>query len=314
MSFSCDGDGVTLYRIESFLTATCHLSSHPFDKEGSLTDDEIKDDIIQVGVDKDDHMKLMNEHVFDERINRLSDSCVDLMRRLMHPDPLKRMTSEAFLRHPWTQGLTASGTTLDKTHDELKGFWQNQFRAEILKKFAASLGISNDELSEQHLHDIFNVLDLKKNGVLERDEIQTTFRELGFSDKNIRTIFSCADLDGSGFISFDEFRALLLNKNANDGPGLQVGYLQQRFKSDVLKRFSTKAEKALTDKEKLREIYNAIDLDGNGILDMHDIRVVLRTVGEPETVISRIVESLDVKHDGRVSWDDFLNIMGMEDK
>jgi Ca2+-binding EF-hand superfamily protein len=210
--------------------------------------------------------------------------------------------------------LTASGTTLDKTHDELKGFWQNQFRAEILKKFAASLGISNDELSEQHLHDIFNVLDLKKNGVLERDEIQTTFRELGFSDKNIRTIFSCADLDGSGFISFDEFRALLLNKNANDGPGLQVGYLQQRFKSDVLKRFSTKAEKALTDKEKLREIYNAIDLDGNGILDMHDIRVVLRTVGEPETVISRIVESLDVKHDGRVSWDDFLNIMGMEDK
>jgi Ca2+-binding EF-hand superfamily protein len=247
--------------------------------------------------------------VFDERIKGLSDSCVELMRRLMHPDPLKRMTSEAFLRHPWIQGLTASCTTMGKTHGELKAFWQNRFRAEILKKFAASLGISNDELTEKHLRDIFHALDLKKNGVLELDEIQTTFRELGFSDKNIRTIFACADLDGSGVIRFDEFHALLMN----NGPGIQVDYLRHRFKSDVLQRFSTKGETALADKDKLREIYNAIDLDGNGILDMHDIRVVLRTVGEPEAVISRIVESLDVKHDGRVSWDDFLHIMGMKD-
>jgi Ca2+-binding EF-hand superfamily protein len=305
---------VPVYVFKSFLTAICiPLNSHPFDKEGSLTDDEIKESIIKVGFDQDDHMKIMDEIVFDERIKGLSDSCVELMRRLMHPDPMKRMTSEAFLRHPWIQGLTASWTTMGKTHNELKAFWQNRFRAEVLKKFAASLGISEDQISEKNLHDIFDALDLKKNGVLELEEIQTTFRELGISDKNIRTIFNCANLDGSGVISFDEFRALLTNKIASDGPGLQVDYLQKRFKSDILKRFSTKADKAMADKEKLREIYNAIDLDGNGVLDMHDIRVVLRTVGEPEAVISRIVESLDVTHDGRVSWDDFLRFMGMKD-
>ena len=96
------------------------IYSHPFDKHADLSDDEIKETIIKIGVsDKDNQIKLMNEIVFDERTEGLSDSCIELMRQLMDPDPQQRMTSEKFLRHPWIQGLTASWTTMGKAQNDL---------------------------------------------------------------------------------------------------------------------------------------------------------------------------------------------------
>lgn len=287
---------------------------HPFDKEAALSDDEIHKVIVRVHYDQDDHMKLMDELVFDERIEGLSTSCVELMRHLLQPDPQKRMTSEQFLRHPWTQGLTASWTTMEKTHDELKVFWQTKFRAEILKKFAASLGFTEDRLGEKDLADIFRSLDIKKNNVLGLEEIQTAFQGLGMNEKSIATMFACADLDGTGVINFDEFRTLLMNKSGGKGTSLHVDYLQQRFKSRILDKFVGTSKDAPLSKDKLREIFNAIDLEGNGILDPHEIRVFLRTAGEPDDVISRIVASLDLDRNGKVSWDEFLLLMGMKNQ
>ena len=324
--------------------------SHPFDKHANLTDEEIRDIIIEIGnCEKDKQSLLMKHLVFDERTEGLSASCIDLMRQLMHPDPQQRLTSEKLLRHPWIQGLTASWKTMGKAHKELKSFWQSKFRAEIKKKFAGKIGISasdggkgSKELSESVLVDIFQALDVKQNGVLELEEIQTVFRELGFSENNIRTLFAAADLDGTGVIHFDEFRALLtssrngtdsdgdnggivvVGSNSYGGQDIQGDYLQQRFKTRILDRFFLTSAKsaedggAMTsahfDQNELREVFNSIDLEGNGVLDPHDIRVVLRSAGEPEDVISRIVASLDLNQNGRVSWDDFLLIMGGKEK
>ena len=50
-------------------------------------------------------------------------------------------------------------------------------------------------------------------------------------------------------------------------------------------------------------MFDAIDLDGNGVLDAHEIRLVLRAIGEDdEDIITRIVASVDLNHDGGVSW------------
>lgn len=285
--------------------------SHPFDKHADKTDQQVKEAVVKLSPKNDNNLKLMDEIVFDERIEGLSDSCVELLRHLMNPDPEKRMTSDNFLRHPWIQGLTASWKTMEKTHGELKAFWQNRFQTEIMKKFRT--GESSETLSEKELMEIFQSLDLKKNGVLELDEIQTVFKDLGVSDKSIRAIFACADLDGTGVIHWDEFRALM-SKHIGDGPGLQVSYLQQRFKSNILNKFAGTTKDTTSDNNKLREIFNAIDLEGNGFLDPHEIRVVLRSAGEPEDVISRIVASLDLNRDGGVSWDEFLEIMSMKDE
>ena len=296
--------------------------SHPFDKHANATDEEVAQNVIKVASsskmkDGEEQLNLMDKLVFDERIEGLSESCIDLMRQLMHPDPEKRMTSDDFRRHAWVQGLTASWKTIAKGFEQLQaGLWQNRFRAEILKKFATSRGVgSNGEtLSKHDLEAMFRALDLKKNGVLELEDIKAVFRDLNISDKNIHQIFAHADLDGTGVIRLDEFLALMGSKHTggdeddgagDNGPGLQVRYLQNRFKNHIL---------ATSDKNtKLREIFNAIDLDGNGVLDPHEIRVVLRAAGEQEDVISRIVASLDANRDGGVDWTVFQDIMGRKD-
>lgn len=285
-----------------------------------MSDDDVRKVIVMVGHDQEDHLKVLNDVVFDERMEGLSESCVGLIRHLLEPDPDKRMTSEQFLRHPWIQGLTASWTVMEKTHDGLKAYWQNKFQSAILMRAASRMGItvSGIQISEREVKKIFQRLDIKKNGVLDYEEIQSAFRDMGFTDKNIETMFLCSDLDGTGVISYDEFRALLMNKsNSGDGDiSLHVQYLQDRFKTHILDKFLGPNNKGRVpqDKTKLREIFNAIDLQGKGVLDPHDIRVVLRSAGEAEDVISRIVATLDLDQNGRVSWDAFLSIMGIKNE
>ena len=63
--------------------------------------------------------------------------------------------------------------------------------------------------------------------------------------------------------------------------------------------------------------FNAIDLEGNGVLDANEIRVALRSVGEPEDVISNIVASMDLQRNGGsvqgVSWETFQAIMNAKE-
>ena len=235
------------------------------------------------------------------------------MKNLMQPDPERRMTSENFLRHPWTQGLTVSLKTMD---NGLRAFWQEKFRSELMKKF----GIEEQRrtIADNDLKKMFKGLKPRKNGAIGIEEIITLFSDLGFSEENIHAMFSSIDLDGTGYIHLDEFQAVM-NESISSGkhesgpkPGLQVNYLQQRFKSRILKSFAGPSSN-ISDKTKLREIFNAIDLEGNGFLDLHEIRVVLRSAGEPEDVISRIVASLDLNQDGGVTWDEFLDIMNVDE-
>lgn len=85
--------GVILY-----MMLTC---MHPFDEHGCSTDTDIEKRILSdpsppLGPGYTDH---------------LSESVVDLMRKLMHKDPNLRMTADEVLQHPWVRGETAAKTT-----------------------------------------------------------------------------------------------------------------------------------------------------------------------------------------------------------
>lgn len=187
-------------------------TSHPLDKYAEKTDSQLKLDILKCGVDQENYIEVWNESIFDERMDGLSASCIELLRQLLHPDPKQRMKSKDFVRHPWIQGITsASSMTMDP--------------------------------SKSH-------------------------------------------------------------------------YMKNRFRKSILHRFAKDA--TTCDKTKLREIFNAIDLEGNGVLDANEIRVALRSMGEPEDVISNIVASMDFQRDGGsvqgVSWETFQAIMNAKEE
>lgn len=280
--------------------------SHPFDPTGMLSDDEVAENIRN---SKDGQYT-----PFDERIEGLSDSCVELMKALFQPDPRRRMTSDEFCRHPWVQGLTASWNTMTESHRKLEDYWQKRFRAEILRKYAKAKSKTGDgSFSDENLRDIFLSMDLDGNGTLEPEEIFVALRELGVKGEDISVIMSCLDLDGDGTVKWDEFRTIM-RKQFDDGEGVKVSRRQQRFRTKILQKFAdgSTANATVLSEQKLKNIFHAIDLDDNGVLDAHEIRVVLRSVGVDDNDISQIVASIDLDRSGGVDWEEFRTIMNKQ--
>ena len=154
-------------------------------------------------------------------------------------------------------------------------------------------------------------MDLDGNGTLEPEEILVALRGLGVKDEDISVCMKCIDLDGDGTVKYDEFRTIM-RKQFDDGEGVKVSRRQQRFRTKILQKFTGSTADAALPEQRLKKIFHAIDLDGNGVLDAHEIRVVLRSVGVDEKDISQIVASIDLDRSGGVDWNEFQTIMNKQ--
>jgi len=85
---------------------------HPFDLNCDRTDDEIAE-----AIKENPHPPLDEEYV-----GHLSDSAVDVIRRLMEPDPEKRMSAYELRHHPWVQGETATTEKMEGSDKKLSHF------------------------------------------------------------------------------------------------------------------------------------------------------------------------------------------------
>ena len=139
----------------------------PFDKYNCATDDEIVETLKSIGLGKRD----VSDVIFDERTVGLSPSVLSLLRRMLDPDPEKRMTAEKFRRNRWVQGLTASWDVLERSDKRLELYWQRELRKSISKKFG-------DCLDEDKLREVFQQIDSDGNGKLD---FNTLSKEEGYS-------------------------------------------------------------------------------------------------------------------------------------
>ena len=128
----------------------------------------------------------------------------------MHPDPKQRMTSEDFLRHPWIQGLTAQWTTMDKAYEK---HLQRAFKSNILKHFSYKGGDSSSGDNEVRLREIFNSIDIARNGVLDANEIRIILRSAGEPEDAVTKIVASLDFQRHGGkvrgVTFAEFQRLM---------------------------------------------------------------------------------------------------------
>ena len=92
---------------------------------------------------------------------------------------------------------------------------------------------------------------------------------------------SIIDLDGSGFIEYEEFLRAGLSK-----------------------------EKLIT-KENLQIAFNLYNINGSGKINMEELKMVLgkENDGMKENVLKELIAEADMDKDGKISFEDFKTIM-----
>lgn len=147
------------------------LGRHPFDLDCDASDETIGRRI------KEQRQPPLK----DSKICRnLSPSALDLLSKLMEPDPKKRMTAHDMLHHPWVTGETASEYILEDSAERLKQLHRytsgiEKTVIERLLSYSTEENQSMDKLIDKQtslLERAFDHLDKDNKGYLDRKDLK----------------------------------------------------------------------------------------------------------------------------------------------
>ncbi|XP_040998900.1 calcium-dependent protein kinase 32-like [Juglans microcarpa x Juglans regia] len=133
------------------------------------------------------------------------DNAKDLVKKMLNPDPQRRLTAQAVLDHPWLQNAKrAPNVSLGETvRARLKQFsLMNKLKKRALKVIAEHLFVEE-------------VIDVDKDGYLDRGEfvaISVHLRKMGNDDGHLLKAFEFFDQNQSGYIENEELRDALVDE------------------------------------------------------------------------------------------------------
>ncbi|GFP84569.1 calmodulin-like protein 1 [Phtheirospermum japonicum] len=130
---------------------------------------------------------------------------------------------------------------------------------------------------------MFNKFDSNKDGKISPDEYKAILKALGKGNlltKEVQKIFEVADLDGDGFIDFNEFVEV-----QKKGGGVKTADLNRAFQ--------------------------AFDKDNDGKITVAEVYELLQKLGErcSFTDCQKMVRAVDSNGDGVIDSDEFMIMM-----
>jgi len=133
----------------------------------------------------------------------------------------------------------------------------------------------------------FNMFDKEKKGFIHTSQVGQILRTMGqaFEERDLKQLIKEFDSDGSGEIEFSEFAALIA-----------------RF---VMEEDTSALE------EELREAFRLYDKQGNGYINVSDLRDILRALDEKitEDELDEMIAEIDTDGSGTVDFDEFMEMM-----
>jgi len=134
----------------------------------------------------------------------------------------------------------------------------------------------------------FNMFDKQKKGFIHTSQVGQILRTMGqaFEERDLKQLIKEFDSDGSGEIEFEEFAALIARFVADDE---DTGALE----------------------EELREAFRLYDKQGNGYINVSDLRDILRALDEKitEDELDEMIAEIDTDGSGTVDFDEFMEMM-----
>jgi Ca2+-binding EF-hand superfamily protein len=168
---------------------------------------------------------------------------------------------------------------------------------------------------------IFAEIDADGNGQLDCAEFTAGLRKAGLdtqlcSDSEIQLMFTTVDADGGGEIDGVEFANWLNSTSALDS--IDGGRKQQKHTADRRTETAMRAARALQEQTAQRvadlgwkRLFESVDTDGNGELDVDEFRAALRTHGLSEqevsdTELAEVFNLIDSDGGGSLSSSEFV--------
>jgi calcium-dependent protein kinase len=219
----------------------------------------------------------------DGQLSHISEEARDLLKKLLEPDPNKRISARDACMHSWIKTYTQSISSKDITKVllRIKSYRKTTKLKEAIHTFIISKIMDPKMFKTEEA--VFNYLDVNRDGTITKNElIDLLSHEMPEEEAEMYSemIMEHADSDKSGSIDYTEFlRATVKNKKVCTKENLLKAFnFFDEDKSGAIELIEL--SHALTDgatitEELVSDIMNQVDINGDGKIDLEEFETLL---------------------------------------
>ena len=224
--------------------------------------------------------------------NKLSSSCLDLIRKLLTMDINKRINAEQALNHPWFK-MNKSQELFNKIKDnniirELIENLKKYKRTSIIQETALAYLVHHFPQIKDVINSckLFNQIDKSGDGKITKRELLKGLSERYKSrtlEKDVDQIYKNLDMDNNGYIGYEEFVRAAVNK--------------EYFVRDNVLRFA----------------FRYFDKDNSGTITFNEVEKVFgESIPDKNKVrdaLKNIIKEADRNYDDKINFEEFCVLM-----
>jgi len=238
-------------------------------------------------------IKRGNYDIETDNWKNISKEAKNLINSLLLKDINSRLTAEEALSHPWFKKNKTKEQFNFIEPDKVKEMLKNLLKYSpnnILQNIALAYLVHNNpqNLHVEEAFKLFNIIDKNGNGKITKLELKEGLKELSIDkdldvDSTVKRIFGLIDGDNNGYVEYEEFVRGCIDKD--------------KFINDNIIRMS----------------FRFFDKDNNGEITFEEIKSMFvknyRKKIDIEKNIKDIIMEVDTNKDGKISYEEFLNMM-----